>query len=121
MKFLRKTFNSRPEFLANAAFSTIGKYHARATSDSTGIATEIGDRYIVKTGTPYPANDETCEGLVFQDYDVTDGDANMAIVYEGCVMRAALPVTLTYEAEQALKNITFVGGTAPEPAQQDGT
>lgn len=55
------------------------------------LATEIDGRKIVLRGTVYPANDATAVGLVFHDYDVTDGDVVGAIVTHGTIIESALP------------------------------
>ena len=67
----------------------------------------VGGRYVVKAGTIYPANDDTAIGVVVNDYDVTDGDAMMAIVIHGFIKVAALPVVPAATAVSAMKQITF--------------
>lgn len=58
--------------------------------DSALAVTEEG-RKIVKAGTMYPANDATAEGVILNDYDVTDGDQMAAVVIHGFVLKAKLP------------------------------
>lgn len=58
--------------------------------DSALAVTEEG-RKIVKAGTIYPANNATAEGVILNDYDVTDGDQMAAVVIHGFVLKAKLP------------------------------
>ena len=73
-------------------YVALGFKHAKAASGSEGLATLVDGRYVVKAGTFYPANDATAIGVVLNDYDVTDGDAMMAVVMHGFIKKAALPV-----------------------------
>lgn len=74
-------------------YVALGFKHAKATQGAPGLATVTAEgRYVVKAGTFYPANDATAIGVVLNDYDVTDGDAMMAVVLHGFVKLAALPV-----------------------------
>ncbi len=82
--------------------------HAKAVSGTTGLAVLEDGRYIVKAGTIYPANDTTAIGVVLNDYDVTDGDAMLAVVIHGFVKVAALPAVPSSNAITALKQITFL-------------
>lgn len=66
--------------------------HAKATVGVPGLAVLEEGRYIVKAGTIYPSNDKDAIGIVLNDYDVTDGDAMMAVVVHGFIKTAALPV-----------------------------
>lgn len=81
--------------------------HARAVSGSTGLAVLEEGRYIVKAGTIYPANNSTAIGVILNDYDVTDGDAQMAVVIHGFIKVAALPTVPASAAITAMKQITF--------------
>ena len=65
-----------------------------------------GDRKTVLAGTVFPADDATATGIVFQDVDVTDGDAIGSVMVAGRVVEER--VTATTEAKTALKNIVFV-------------
>lgn len=72
-------------------YVALGFKHAKATSGTPGLATLVDGRYIVKAGTIYPKNDATAIGVILNDYDVTDGDAMMAVVVHGFIKKAALP------------------------------
>ena len=59
--------------------------------DDAAAVTEDG-RKIVKAGTLYPSNDASAIGIVWADYDVTDGDRTGALIIHGFVKTKALPV-----------------------------
>ena len=88
-------------------YVALGFKHAKADAGTPGLATLVDGRYVVKAGTIYPANDATAIGVVLNDYDVTDGDAMMAIVIHGFIKVAALPAIPSANAIGALKQITF--------------
>jgi len=88
-------------------YVALGFKHSRAIQGSTGLATLVDGRYVVKAGTVYPANDSTAIGVVLNDYDVTDGDAMMAIVVHGFIKTVALPAVPSADAIAAMKQITF--------------
>lgn len=66
-----------------------------------------GTKY-VKMGTPFPANNNTCIGFVYEDVDVTTGDMPGSVVTAGEVIEAKLPVDLDSDAKAALTKFTFV-------------
>lgn len=82
--------------------------HAKATADSAGLATLIDGRYIVKAGAIYPADDATAQGIVLNDYDVTDGDVMMAVVIHGFIAKAKLPKVPSANALAVLKGLYFL-------------
>ena len=89
-------------------YVALGFKHAQATAESAGLATLENGRYIVKAGTIYPANDETAIGVVLNDYDVTDGDKQMAVVIHGFIQNSKLPEDPEEAAVAALPMIKFV-------------
>lgn len=80
--------------------------HTFKTDDATAV-TEDG-RKVIKAGTIYPSNDAKAIGVVWTDYDVTDGDRTGALILHGFVKTAALPAAPTDEAKAALKMIQFL-------------
>ena len=88
-------------------YVALGFRHPKADANTPGLATLVDGRYVVKAGTIYPANDETAIGVVLNDYDVTDGDAMMAVVVHGFIKTAALPEVPSADAIAAMKQITF--------------
>lgn len=89
-------------FLASAKYQnfTYQVSNAGVTANSEG-------RKIVPAGTVYPANDATAIGILFNDVDVTEGPQPGAVMVEGYVLEARLPVAPSAEAKTALKEIKF--------------
>lgn len=65
---------------------------------------------LVKMGTVYPSNDSHAEGIVYEDVEVTLGDAPGSVVIKGTVYEDRLAVDLDSDAKTALiaKGFTFV-------------
>ena len=55
------------------------------------LGTADGNRKVVKQGTIFPLNDNTAEGIVFEDVDVTNGDRVAAVIVAGRVYANRLP------------------------------
>jgi hypothetical protein len=89
-------------FLASAKYQNF----TTEVSDA-GVSADENGRKIVKAGTVYPANDATAEGILFNDVDVTEGPQPGALMVEGYVLEARLPVAPAAEAKTALKEIKF--------------
>lgn len=88
-----------------------GFMHKQAKAGDIGLAKLIEGRYIVKAGTIYPANDATAIGVVLNDYDVTDGDENMAVVIHGFILESKIPAAPSDLAKAALPMVKFVKKT----------
>lgn len=71
-------------------------------------AATVDGRKIIKAGTIYPANDATAKGVVWADYDVTDGDVTGALIIHGFVKTAALPAAPAANAKTALPMVAFM-------------
>lgn len=71
-------------------------------------AVVVDGRKIIKAGTLYPANDATVKGIVWADYDVTDGDRTGALLIHGFVKTVALPAEPSDEAKAALPMVEFL-------------
>ena len=82
--------------------------------DDAAAVTQYG-RKIVKAGTLYPSNDASAIGIVWADYDVTDGDRTGALIIHGFVKTKALPVIPSSAAKGALKMIQFLPLQAVTP------
>ncbi len=96
-------------FLANNGDCTRETRQIARTGAETG---ENGRKY-VKTGTVYPANDETAEGVVYENVDVTTGDMPGSVVTKGEVYEDRLPVAITEAAKTALTGKGFTFKAAP--------
>lgn len=77
-------------------------------------AVQVGTRKVIKAGTVYPKNNNTAIGVVWADYDVTDGDVTGALIIHGFVKKAAMPVVPAANAITALNMIKFLPMTAAE-------
>ena len=66
----------------------------------------------MKGGTPYPANDSTAKGLIFEDVDVTVGSDNgvrpASLMVAGRVLENRLHTPLSSAAKTALTALGFV-------------
>lgn len=88
-------------------------YVARAQffDEQSTLAVKENGRYIIKAGTPFPANDGTATGIVANDLDVTNGDANGAVYVRAHINLAKCEentgITLTSACKGALKGIFF--------------
>lgn len=100
LAMVRKKYGTQKNILAMA-----DDWHAieRFIPQNSALAVVEDGRKIVKIGTPYPSNDANCIGLVFNDYDVTDGDVVASVLIDGKVEERKLPVALTSAAKAALK------------------
>lgn len=76
-------------------------------------ATEANGGKYVKAGTPWPANNSSIVGLVYEDVDVTAGNMPGSVVMKGVVYEDRLPVTLISAAKNALIAKGFVFATSP--------
>lgn len=100
MPVSRKSYGTQKNILAMSQ-----DWHAierMLNQSSYGVVIEDG-RKIIKAGTPYPSNDGDCIGLVFNDYDVTDGDVAASILIDGKVEERKLPIAIASAAKAALK------------------
>lgn len=75
-----------------------------------GATTAANGGKYVKMGTVWPANDDTAEGIVYEDVDVTSGDMPGSVVMRGTVYEDRLPVALADAAKTSLtgKGFAFV-------------
>lgn len=96
-------------FLANNEDCT---RETRQIAQSSAVTGPNGSKY-VKMGTVYPANDNTAEGIVYEDVDVSTGDMPGSVVTAGEVYEDRLPATLAEEAKTALTGKGFTFRTAP--------
>ncbi|WP_137744550.1 hypothetical protein [Robertmurraya siralis] len=72
-----------------------------------GVVTNSDGKKIVKAGTILPANDETAEGILYTDVDVTNGPQPGSLIVEAYVLEERLPAPPSTEAKTALTKITF--------------
>ncbi len=89
--------------------------------EQSSLAKKENGRYIIKAGTPFPTNDASCTGIVLNDLDVTDGDANGAVLVRGHINTAKAEdnagITYSTTCINALKGAIFfypLGGTVAD-------
>lgn len=75
-------------------------------------------RVIVPMGAVIPANGSTAKGILYEDIDVTDGDAFGSIVTKGTIYGDRLPAALESAAATALTGIKVIASspTVTRPA-----
>ena len=101
---------NRPNFLASEVSLRLVSTTAR--TGSALVTTENG-RKIIKAGTVYPSNDASAKGIIFQDVDVTDGDAAAPLMVAGHYYSDKLAVTIDSAAVSALAGKGLYGETEP--------
>ena len=82
---------------------------------------DANGKKIVKAGTPFPSNDKDALCVIFEDVDVTLGDAPGTYVYEGILDPAKLTansITITDAAKAAMPNVQIYG-EAYAPAKSE--
>lgn len=92
---------------------------ATVPANHANVKTVDGMKY-VPAGSVIPANDGTAKGILYEDIDVTKGDAPGSIVTEGTVYEDQLApgVTVAEAAKTALTGITFIA-TKPTVTRPD--
>ncbi|MDQ0269946.1 hypothetical protein [Cytobacillus purgationiresistens] len=103
MPYVKKVSNAeRVNFLAA---SKVQSFTYQVSGE--GVTPNENGKKIVKVGTILPANDETAEGILYTDVDVSNGPQPGALIVEAYVLEERLPVTPDAEAKTALSKITF--------------
>lgn len=120
MKMTSWNYTGKTEFLVTVDhYVALGHRASQATAAAPGQTVVINNRRILRAGTIWRDNDGKAIGLVADDYDLTDGDKQIAVVVHGFASRAKLPSAPSYADEIAMKDIHFVDGTEPEEAVSD--
>ena len=86
---------------------------------AAGASTAANGGKYVKMGTPFPSNDGNAIGIVYEDVDVSNGDAPGSVVTQGRVYEGRLPVELNGSAKSALAALGFVFITEPSVTRPD--
>ena len=77
---------------------------------SMASAADENGQKIVKAGTPFPSNNESCKGYLLEDVNVTMGDAPGTYVYQGSIYNEKVKangVTVEATAKAATPRVTF--------------
>lgn len=70
--------------------------------------TTVGSTKYIPAGTVYPSNDGNAKGIIYEDVDVTNGDAPASLVIEGTVYEDRLPAAIESAAEAVLTGIKVI-------------
>lgn len=90
----------------------VAEAHTFLQNDAAAV-TENGHK-IIKAGTIYPANDATAKGVVFQDVDITDGDAAGALIVHGFIDATKIPAEPLATAQAVLPLVKFYNLSSQE-------
>ena len=113
MKMVYQNIGGKSEILATGDhYVSLGHKAARATSVAPGQTVLINGRYILRVGTIWSVSGKAV-GLVADDYDLTDGDAQIAVIVHNVINRSKLPVAPTFAQEKEMHGILFVDGSEP--------
>ena len=102
-------------FLANNEDCTRLTFEADASNAQ--VVTD-GTAKHIEMGTIWPANGATAKGIVYEDVDVSEGNAPGSLVTRGVVYANRLPDTLNANAQSALEALGFTfltEGTVTRP------
>lgn len=105
MKFTTKSYGQPIEILKFNDYKG-----APCMVSDVGVVADANGLKIVKAGTPWPANDGTCKGLILHDTDVTLGEAPGTYIFEGSVDVTKLTangITVDPTAKAVLPRVTF--------------
>ena len=107
MYLKKSSFTNQAEFLASAKYVNF-----TTTVSDVGITADELGRKIVPAGSILDAtgkivNDNTAVGLLFASIEVTSGPQPGALMVEGYVLEARLPVAPVAAVKTALKEIKF--------------
>lgn len=120
MKMIKTNLGGKTEVLATVDhYIALGQKAPRATAQAPGLTVLVDGRYILRVGTLWVDEESRPVGIVADSYDLTDSDAQIAVIVHGIIAREKLPVALTYAQEKALPLIQFVGGEAPAAEAAD--
>lgn len=111
MKMKKTVFAAKKEFVITVDHVvSLGQRAERATSSNPGQTVLVDDRRILRAGTIWKQNG-VAVGLVADNYDLTDGDAMVAVIVHGFVASDKLPVEPTAEERSQMSHILFVDGS----------
>lgn len=101
--------DNRPNFLESEKALVLDTFNI---SGSTGK--KDGGYMIVPTGTVYPTDNENAIGIVFENVDVTGGDAPGSVLVKGRVLENNLAISAAAKNALIKKGIVFVSAPGEE-------
>lgn len=100
--YVKQNKVSEVNFLASSKFQNFTRM-----VKSEGVNPDKNGRKIVPAGTVYKNENNVAIGLLFHDVDVTEGDREAAIMYQGIVYNARLPKKVTDAEKKTMPGIMF--------------
>ncbi len=100
--YIKQNSVSEVNFLASSKFQNFTRM-----VKSEGVVADKNGRKIVPAGTVYKNENDVAIGLLFHDVDVTEGDHEAAVMYQGIVYNARLPKKVTDEEKKTMPGILF--------------
>ena len=82
--------------------------HPHTFLKGDAAAKTVDNKSIVKAGTIYPTNDASATGVVLYDVDITNGDAQGALIYKGVINTKRIEEQPASGAKTALPQVRFV-------------
>lgn len=111
----RYTYTQKARELPSFLASAVGLVTITWKFDtSTQITTEDDGTKYVKAGTVYPSNDSSAVGIVYEDVDVTHGEAVGSLIIAGRVYENRLPAVIETDAETVFAKKGLYWSDAPE-------
>lgn len=116
----RYTYTEKSRKMPNFLESEVGLVLKTWKFDTTtAVTTEDDGTKYVPAGTVYPTNGESAKGIVFEDVDVTHGEAIGSLIVAGRVYENRLPATIETSAEEPLKAQGLYWSDAPETTRDE--
>lgn len=115
----RYTYTEKSRKMPNFLESEVGLVLKTWKFDTTtAVTTEDRTKY-VPAGTVYPTNDASAKGIVFEDVDVTHGEAIGSLIIAGRIYKNRLPKTIDSGAETPLSAQGLYWSDAPETTRDE--
>lgn len=89
----------------DAGFLSSTKFEAITAFVEAGTAFVADGK--IYGGLVYPANDDTAEGIVYGNYDVSENDALVSLIVKGIINEDRLAVPVASTAKAVLTGIVF--------------
>lgn len=116
----RYTYTEKSRKMPNFLESEVGLITKTWKFDtSTAVTTEDDGTKYVPAGTIYPSNDGSAKGVVFEDVDVTHGEAIGSLIVAGRLYDDRLPAKIETETAEPLllkQGLYFID--APETTRE---
>lgn len=116
----RYTYTEKSRKMPNFLESEVGLVLKTWKFDTTtAVTTEADGTKYIKAGTVYPSNDGSAKGIVFEDVDVTHGEAIGSLIVAGRVYENRLPAVIEELAEAVFAKQGLYWSDAPETTRDE--